>query len=374
MKVSLCIPTYNVAERIIITLESLINQTMSSKDYEIIVVDDCSEDNSVELMEQCFKKNNFTNYKIDVLSENSGHASKPRNRSLDLATGEYIYFIDGDDFLYPEALERMYKLGHDNDSDLIIGKYKGINRDVPKDMFRHNAEIIDAEIIEHRLMWGMSILKMFKRSVIEDLQLRFDLEEPVGEDVLFFAHFIANTKRWSIVGNYDCYGVIGHEGVHLSKRVRPIEDYLRTQRKTINAFSEGHAFTNDQKLRAYAKYYTRILKHGKYPSFYKYSVNLDIEEKQKWLKALSEFTKEYIPYEAIKYINDCDKNIFVAVREENLLALSLADNIETLKTNSNKRIKNLEVENKKLHSKLSSLEERLSKLENKKSIKKNIFS
>lgn len=313
MKVSLCIPTYNLEDKIEKCLESLVNQTMDSKEYEIIIIDDCSKDKTLKVAEEVLKDSGFKNYHLEALAENSGHASKPRNRSMELAKGEYIYFIDGDDFLYPEALERMYTFGKDNDSDLIVGKYKGINRGVPQDMFRHKEDIVDGQIVEHRFMWTLSVLKMFKRSELERLNLKFDQEEAVGEDMLFTTAFLANTKRHSIVGTYDCYACVGHESDHLSKRPRTTETYLGMQKKIIKVIDEGTCFTDKEKLEAKAKLYARTLVIGKNNSLYDPENYIDLNTRDEWLKELKAYTEEYIDIEVARYLAGRERQMYYAI-------------------------------------------------------------
>lgn len=96
-KVSVLISTYNKEKFINKTLDSVLKQSMDMRDFELIVVDDCSTDQTVDIVSK--KIDSFSNYKFIQLDQNSGTPAKPRNLSIDLSKGKYIMFIDGDDWL-----------------------------------------------------------------------------------------------------------------------------------------------------------------------------------------------------------------------------------------------------------------------------------
>lgn len=114
--VSVVIPMYDAGNYIGKCLESLLVQTF--KDFEVIIVDDCSKDNSVQIVESYMPK--FQN-KLTLLhtEKNSGSAATPRNKGLYFSRGEYIFFSDSDDFLAKTALEEMYMLAKDFDADVV---------------------------------------------------------------------------------------------------------------------------------------------------------------------------------------------------------------------------------------------------------------
>ncbi len=103
VKVSIIIPMYNSALTIINSLESIINQ--SYKNYEIIVVDDGSIDNSYNLVKEYIKFNKIEEKVILITQENSG-PSIARNNAINLARGEYISFLDSDDVWLKEKLQK----------------------------------------------------------------------------------------------------------------------------------------------------------------------------------------------------------------------------------------------------------------------------
>ena len=97
MRVSILIPVYNQESLI----ERCINSIPKRDDIEIIVVDDCSTDNTLKVLEK------FDNIKIIKNETNLGIGST-RNKLLDNASGDYIFFLDSDDYLYTEEFNKLY--------------------------------------------------------------------------------------------------------------------------------------------------------------------------------------------------------------------------------------------------------------------------
>jgi glycosyltransferase involved in cell wall biosynthesis len=120
-KVSICIPTYNRKEYLKETLESIFAQTY--QDYEIIVVDDGSTDGTEEMIRKISAPITYH------WQENGGDAAA-RNKLIQLARGKYISFIDSDDLLFPDAIERLVKVVESEAEDVIAyGSYVRIDQD-----------------------------------------------------------------------------------------------------------------------------------------------------------------------------------------------------------------------------------------------------
>ena len=113
MKISVIIPAYNAEKFLVESIESVINQTID--DFEIIVIDDGSTDSTLDIL-----RNYEESYEdfIVICQDNSGPAAA-RNRGLDVAKGEYIYFLDADDVLELDALESLYNAAKRRKSDLV---------------------------------------------------------------------------------------------------------------------------------------------------------------------------------------------------------------------------------------------------------------
>lgn len=115
IKVSIIVPVWNVEKYLEQCLDSLVNQTL--KEIEIIIVNDGSPDNSQAIIDSYVKK--YPKLVRSFIKENGGQGSA-RNFGLSKAKGNYISFVDSDDWLDLNALEEMYNVAIANDSDVVI--------------------------------------------------------------------------------------------------------------------------------------------------------------------------------------------------------------------------------------------------------------
>lgn len=119
--ISIVMPVYNIEKYLKECLDSILNQTF--KDFEIICVDDGSKDNSLNILNEYAKKD--LRFKI-ISQENSG-AGVARNNGLSRAQGEFIIFLDSDDYFEPTMLEEMYNKAQDFNADLVVSSAKKVN-------------------------------------------------------------------------------------------------------------------------------------------------------------------------------------------------------------------------------------------------------
>jgi glycosyltransferase involved in cell wall biosynthesis len=113
-KVSVVIPIYNVEKYLRDCLSSVVEQTL--RDIEIICIDDGSLDGSADILREFSAHDN----RFEVITQKNAGLSAARNRGLASATGDYIYFLDSDDFLVPRALETAYQCAQDNSLELLV--------------------------------------------------------------------------------------------------------------------------------------------------------------------------------------------------------------------------------------------------------------
>jgi glycosyltransferase involved in cell wall biosynthesis len=198
-KVSVIVPVYNVEEYIEECLDSLVNQTM--EDIEIIVVNDGSPDNSANIVVRyCKKYSNMT-----LINQENGGLSKARNTGLKAASGEYIFFLDSDDYLPLDSLEKMYTRAINDCSDLVIGAINNVtSTGISKNT--HQMFAVDRTttyenfpVISENL--GVTN-KLYKRELIFENNLYFIEERKNCEDIPFSFTAYSLANKISIVK--DC--------------------------------------------------------------------------------------------------------------------------------------------------------------------------
>ena len=171
-KISVIIPVYNTDKYLRECLESVINQTL--KDIEIICVNDGSTDNSLQILNEYANKDK----RIHIFTQTNSGPGLARNLGLDNAKGEYVAFVDGDDYLGSSHFyENLYNIAKEHNADAVKGLYQNtqtgyINYDINKKINENKNYFI----IEYTSA-------IFKRQVIEENSLRFpdirDMEDPV---------------------------------------------------------------------------------------------------------------------------------------------------------------------------------------------------
>lgn len=187
IEVSLIIPVYNVESYLRQCLDSVINQ--SFKDIEIILVNDCSSDNSLQIIKEYQQKDERI-IVID-LQENKGQANA-RNEGLKIAKGNYIAFIDSDDWVTTDYIETLYKTIKENNADLAIANistYNNITGETKHIKFSQiiynnllNTKNIKAIILKQRMIWS-SCSKIYKKDFIVSNNIFF--KQTLMEDILF---------------------------------------------------------------------------------------------------------------------------------------------------------------------------------------------
>lgn len=120
IKVSIIVPIYNTENYLNTCIKNLINQTL--KEIEIILIDDGSTDNSGKICDEYAKKDK----RIKVIHKKNEGAALARNVGIEIAQGEYIAFVDSDDYTDFDYYEKLYK-GSDNNIDVVFGEIKASN-------------------------------------------------------------------------------------------------------------------------------------------------------------------------------------------------------------------------------------------------------
>ena len=197
--VTVIIPTYNVELYIKDCLESILNQTY--KNIEIIVMDDGSKDRTALIVKEYQKK-----YSNITLYENENHGQGyERNRAIEKATGEYILFVDSDDFIELDTIEESVKKIEKENSDLVMFDWKYYNHRTQRYNYNTTELVYAEKILENndtlkilKLTAYFSVNKLYRRSFLVDNNIKY-MENYIYEDNPFWVEVAIKANRISIL-------------------------------------------------------------------------------------------------------------------------------------------------------------------------------
>ncbi|MFG2475304.1 glycosyltransferase [Streptomyces fagopyri] len=235
--VSVIIAAYNAMPYVTRTISSVAEQTIGTERLEVIVVDDGSTDGTAAELDRLAEVH--PGLLRVVRQENSGGPAAPRNAGLDLARGEFVFFLDADDHLGPEALERMVAMAEENGTDVVLGKMVGVGgREAPTSMFRRNEPKTD--VFTSRVYWTLSPMKLFRRELLERHGLRFPTDLPTGEDQPFVASAYLHASGISVVADYDCvFWVLRDDGTNITATTSGSEPRLRYLARMVDLITDN---------------------------------------------------------------------------------------------------------------------------------------
>lgn len=166
MKVSVIVPVYNVEKYIKKCLDSLVNQTLNG--VEIIVVNDGSPDNSQKIIDEYTKK--YKNVK-SYIKENGG-LSDARNYGIKKATGEYISFVDSDDYIRNDMLEIMYNYAIKEDLDVVVCDSINVYDNGSEILIKSNNNYSDNDVRNYIISPPMACTRLFKKTIFDKIQFK----------------------------------------------------------------------------------------------------------------------------------------------------------------------------------------------------------
>ncbi|WP_432737423.1 glycosyltransferase family 2 protein [Pediococcus pentosaceus] len=195
--VSIVIPIYNVEDFLESCLNSVKNQ--SYKDIEVLLVDDGSKDNSKKICDEFIEIDDRFKY---VYQKNSG-VSSARNNGMRNARGEYITFVDGDDYLDKDHIEKM--VNGLSQSELAISGRKNVTQNgietefkYDKDITFDSKELID-QILKTGIVYSFPWNKIYKLKILHDNGIQFDESLDYGEDLVFNIQYALLTRKSTLI-------------------------------------------------------------------------------------------------------------------------------------------------------------------------------
>lgn len=201
-KVSIILPVYNVEKYIKKSIESVLNQTYT--DFELLVIIDGSPDKSKQVAEE------FSDSRIKIFEKENGGLSDARNYGLERAKGEFIYFMDSDDWVEPNLLEDNLKVIEEENLDVVIFGYIQDDEDIDGNVLRSivissgnlKFQKNDSNLIfDHKWLsiMGYAWNKLYRKSFLDESFLWFEKGTSLVEDILFNSqvYCATNTLRFN---------------------------------------------------------------------------------------------------------------------------------------------------------------------------------
>lgn len=190
-KVSVIIPVYNAHDYLERCLDSVINQTL--KEIEIICVDDCSKDNSLEILNRYSSLD--SRIKVIPHTINQGE-SVARNTGIDSTNGEYIAFLDNDDEVDLNFYEKLYAKAIENSAEIVVGNVEEIDYYGKRSYIKNLNKKIKENSLFFVSHWWRAI---YKRDFINTNNIRLPIGYPLGGDLLFLNQAVLNVQKISTV-------------------------------------------------------------------------------------------------------------------------------------------------------------------------------
>ena len=241
-KVSILISSYNYAHIIGETFKSIQNQTFDFEDMEIIFVDDKSSDNSVEVIQEFVDK--YENVKLYITPEGKGGVSFSRNWSMELASADYITFIDSDDKITPKFIESVYNEMIENDVDIVkTSFFLGFDQQISysQNLGRVVVPTDDLTILMTSYNYLEAWATLYKKQFLLDNKIRFSEKYKSHEAFLFSMEALTKTKKDIILlDNLEGYvWNLKQEGLH-DKHVQfdQMENTIECSAKMLTLLSE----------------------------------------------------------------------------------------------------------------------------------------
>jgi poly(ribitol-phosphate) beta-N-acetylglucosaminyltransferase len=260
-RITVGIPVYNDEEHVRTCLDSVLAQSMDRRDIEVICVDDGSTDSTPEVLADYATR--FPRGGMRVLTQaNSGSPARGRNRMIDEARGEYLYFVDSDDYLGREALSAVCDLGDQDRADVVIGKFVGVGRGVPKYIFRKTRSATTME--ETTVIDSLNVLKAFRTEYVRRLPYRFDPSLVIAEDHPFAMSAYLHTDAIAIHADVDCYYCVRHtseasKAKHMTGHIKPVGQYYAYYRAVFDVIRSSTTVPEARRRFAETQYWNRLL-------------------------------------------------------------------------------------------------------------------
>ena len=226
-KLSVIIPAFNAENTLERCIKSILRQSFS--DYEIIIIDDGSTDSSREISDLYCRRDK----RMQVVHQNNSGVSVARNVGINIASGQYIMFVDSDDEIESSFFAEYIEAVEKTNCDIIIGGYTKVSVDESKSEHRPNKQGIYGkeiweDICREPEQYGYICSKLFKRDIIKKKSLQFRIDMYSQEDFDFCLSYFRYCSKFGFISNagYQYYYFAG-------KRIPPVWNFVENQLKLL---------------------------------------------------------------------------------------------------------------------------------------------
>mgnify|MGYP002626235807 CR=1 FL=1 len=252
IKISIIVPVYNVEKYLSKCLNSLINQTL--KEIEIICINDGSTDSCNKILEN-FKS---TDSRIIVINQKNQGVSVARNNGLEIAKGEYISFVDSDDWIDEDFCEKLYNSAKKYNADIAVCGVIKINEKYKQPILHFEQEDILQNIEEKLIACDIpdksySCNKIYKKDALDKSGVRFT-PNIVYEDMIFTPKILYYSDKLVTVPDTYYYYYRHKNSLVKSKNKKSESDYLYSRKILTEFFKEKNIYIE--------RFSTKIKKYG----------------------------------------------------------------------------------------------------------------
>lgn len=254
-KVSIIIPIYNAEKNIKACIDSILIQTYNN--LEIICVNDGSSDKSQDILE----KYKSDDKRIKVINKKNTGVSDTRNIGIEKSSGDYIMFIDADDYIEKNYIESMISVVEKYNCEEVISGYTEINQEkkVTKTIYNNSKKVFDitypkelSNVLlthEYNPCWKQLISK----KILDENSIKFDKNIKYGEDMLFSLECYTKSKKTMYIKNYGYNYLINDDGVMRKKDLKSLNKFYDDNKKTTEIILKKHNLNKEDKQKLYYK-------------------------------------------------------------------------------------------------------------------------
>lgn len=245
-KISIIVPIYNVSQYIVKCLDSIFDQAYQN--IELILVDDCGIDDSMDVVHDYLVHHDSLDVHIIAHQSNQG-LSAARNSGMAEATGDYIYFLDSDDFITPDCIESLIKPLQNKKYDVVVGNYQSSNSE-RSDLRLPDQELTDHEILEsyaNGLWYVMAWNKLCRKDFLLNNNLTFE-EGYLHEDVIWSFKLACKAQTMYVINKVTYHYLVRSSSIMTSMSIEhDITVYLKAFAKIIDFVkAEGILFGSSE--------------------------------------------------------------------------------------------------------------------------------